>query len=80
MANLYLNDLDHAVNEQCEQKPMLVRYADDLLILCQPGQGAGLRTRLQRWLEARKLTLNEAKTRLVDTREEGIEFLGFSVA
>ena len=80
LANLYLNDLDHAVNEQCEQKPMLVRYADDLLILCQPGQGAGLRTRLQRWLEARKLKLNEAKTRLVDTREEGIEFLGFSVA
>ena len=80
LANLYLNDLDHAVNEQCEQKPTMVRYADDLLILCKPGQGAGLPTRLQRWLEARKLKLNEEKTRLVDTRTEGIEFLGFSVA
>jgi group II intron reverse transcriptase/maturase len=80
LANLYLNDLDHAVNEQCEQKPTMVRYADDFLILCKPGQGAGLQTRLQRWLEARKLKLNEAKTRLVDTRKEGIEFLGFSVA
>ena len=35
---------------------------------------------MQRWLEARKLKLDEAKTQLVDTREEGIEFLGFSVA
>lgn len=80
LANLYLNDLDHAVNEKCEQKPTMVRYADDLLILCMPGQGAGLQTRLKRWLDARKLKLNEEKTRLVDTRVEGIEFLGFSVA
>ncbi|MCS6245355.1 MAG: group II intron reverse transcriptase/maturase [Opitutus sp.] len=80
LANLYLNDLDHAVNEKCEQKPTMVRYADDLLILCKPGQGAGLQTRLKRWLEARKLKLNEEKTRLVDTRKEGFEFLGFSVA
>jgi retron-type reverse transcriptase len=76
LANLYLNDLDHAVNEKCEQKPTMVRYADDLLILCKPGQGAGLQTRLKRWLEARKLKLNEEKTRLVDTRKEGFEFLG----
>jgi len=80
LANLYLNDLDHAVNEKCEQKPTMVRYADDLLILCKAGQGAGLQTRLKRWLEARKLKLNEEKTRLVDTRKESIEFLGFSVA
>jgi RNA-directed DNA polymerase len=80
LANLYLNDLDHAVNEKCEQKPTMVRYADDLLILCKPGQGPGLQTRLKRWLEARKLKLNEEKTRLVDTREEGIEFLGFAVS
>lgn len=79
LANLYLNDLDHAVNEKCEQKPTMVRYADDLLILCKQGQGAGLQTRLKRWLEARKLKLNEEKTRLVDTRKEGFEFLGFAV-
>jgi group II intron reverse transcriptase/maturase len=80
LANLYLNDLDHAVNEQCEQKPTMVRYADDLLILAKPGQGAGLQARLKRWLEARKLKLNEEKTRLVDTRKASIEFLGFVVA
>ena len=70
----------HAVNEPCEQKPVMVRYAGDCLILCKPSRGAGLQTRLQRWLEARKLTFNEEKTRLVDTRKAGIEFLGFSVA
>lgn len=80
LANLYLNDLDHAVNEKCEQQPTMVRYADDLLILGKPGQGAGLQTRLQRWLEARQLKLNEEKTRLVDTRKETIEFLGFAVS
>jgi hypothetical protein len=41
------------------------RYADDLLMLCKPGQGPGLQTRRKRWLEARKLKLNEEKTRLV---------------
>lgn len=80
LANLYLNELDHAVNEKCEQQPTMVRYADDLLILCKPGQGAGLQTRLQRWLEARGLKLNEEKTRLVDTRKEALEFLGFAVS
>lgn len=80
LANLYLNDLDHAVNEKCEQKPTMVRYADDLLILAKPGQGAGLQTRLKRWLEARELKLNEEKTRLVDTRKDAFEFLGFVVA
>ena len=80
LANLYLNDLDHAVNDRCEQKPTMVRYADDLLILAKPGQGAGLQTRLKRWLEARELKLNEEKTRLVDTRKEAFEFLGFVVS
>lgn len=58
----------------------MVRYADDLLILAKPGQGAGLQARLKRWLQARQLKLNEEKTRLVDTRKESIEFLGFVVA
>jgi Transposase IS66 family len=70
----------HAANEPCEQKPVMVRYAGDILILCKPSRGAGLPTRLHRWLEARKLTFNEEKTRVEDTRKAGIESLGFSVA
>jgi len=78
LANLYLNALDWAVNEQVEGKPVLVRYADDFVILSQPGQGQELRERLRKWLTARGLKLNEEKTRLVDSRE-GFNFLGFTV-
>ncbi|MDQ1301495.1 MAG: RNA-directed polymerase [Chloroflexota bacterium] len=78
LANLYLNGLDWAVNEKVVGQPVLVRYADDLVILSAPGQGAGLRERLRKWLHARGLSLNEEKTRLVNSRE-GFNFLGFTV-
>ena len=79
LANLYLNALDWAVNHPQEQgRPALVRYADDFVILCAPGQGAELVGRLRRWLEARGLKLNEEKTRRVHSRD-GFNFLGFSV-
>jgi RNA-directed DNA polymerase len=35
--------------------------------------------RTHRWLQAKGLKLNEAKTRLVDIRQEGINFLGFNL-
>lgn len=80
LANLYLNPLDWAVNEQVAGKPALVRYADDLVILCGPGQGEGLRERLRAWLQRRGLALNERKTRLVNFRQESFQFLGFAVS
>lgn len=79
LANAYLNQLDWEVNERCEVKPVMVRYADDLVILSRPGKGEGLKARLQRWLDRRGLVLNEKKTRLVDIRQEGIKFLGFAL-
>ena len=43
LANLYLNALDWAVNDPQEPgRPALVRYADDFVILCAPGQGTEL--------------------------------------
>ena len=80
LANLYLNRLDWQVNERCEVRPVLVRYADDFVILSRPGQGPKLQARLQRWLAAHGLTLNETKTRRLDVRAEGFKFLGFSVS
>ena len=80
LANLYLNRLDWQVNERCELRPVLVRYADDFVILTRPGQGTELMARLKRWLEAHGLTLNETKTRLLDVREDGFKFLGFGVS
>ena len=79
LANLYLNALDWAVNDPAQRgQPVLVRYADDFVILCAPGQGQALRQRLARWLKARGLQLNEEKTRLADSRR-GFDFLGFRV-
>jgi group II intron reverse transcriptase/maturase len=79
LANLYLNGLDWAVNDPTVRgQPVLVRYADDFVILCALGQGKALRERLTRWLEARGLKLNEEKTRQVDSRR-GFDFLGFRV-
>ncbi|MBN8246192.1 MAG: group II intron reverse transcriptase/maturase [Verrucomicrobia bacterium] len=80
LANAYLNRLDWEVNERCELEPIMVRYADDFVILARPGQGGELMERLKRWLERRGLVLNETKTRLVDLRQEGIRFLGFALS
>jgi len=38
LANLYLNRLDWQVNDRCELHPVLVRYADDFVILSRPGR------------------------------------------
>jgi group II intron reverse transcriptase/maturase len=79
LANLYLNALDWAVNDPTQQgQPVMVRYADDFVILCAPGQGGELVERLRRWLEARGLKLNEQKTRKVNSRES-FQFLGFAI-
>jgi len=80
LANIYLNDLDHGVNEGTKQKASMVRYADDLVILCAPGQSAGMRERLGSWVQRRGLSLNEAKTRVVDAQKETFVFLGWQVS
>jgi group II intron reverse transcriptase/maturase len=77
LANIYLHLLDEEVNE-CRQKPRLIRYADDLVILCRPGEGREMKERLARWLQSRGLTLNETKTRVLQSCASDFEFLGFS--
>ena len=79
LANLYLNPLDHGVNEKTSGQARMVRYADDFVIACAVGRSGGLRARLKKWLQAKGLTLNEVKTRIVNIREEGINFLGFNL-
>jgi group II intron reverse transcriptase/maturase len=78
LANIYLHPLDEGVNDQCRQKPRMVRYADDLVILCRPGEGQGMKERLTRWLQSRGLALNEAKTQVIQSCKSGFEFLSFS--
>jgi RNA-directed DNA polymerase len=79
LANLHLNPLDHGANEQTAGQARMVRYADDFVIACRPGQSPALLRRLKAWLTAKGLTLNEAKTRLGDIRQQGINFLGFNL-
>ena len=77
LANLYLDGLDKAVNGGRHMKAVMVRFADDFVILCRKGQGAEMKRQLGSWLERRKLRLNEKKTRIVDFARESFEFLGF---
>jgi RNA-directed DNA polymerase len=59
--------------------PVLVRYADDLAVLCASrAQAEQARDRLAGWLEPRGLAFNEAKTRIVHL-SQGFDFLGFSI-
>jgi RNA-directed DNA polymerase len=57
----------------------MVRYADDFVILCRLGQASGILERTTRWLQAKGLKFNENKTRVVDIRQTGINFLGFNM-
>lgn len=59
--------------------PILVRYADDMVVCCFSKQHAEqVQTRLAEWLAPRGLVFNESKTRIVHLTE-GFDFLGFNI-
>ena len=79
LANLYLHLLDriwerHRLAQRYRAR--MVRYADDLVICC-AGDAAAPMQALRAVLDRLELTLNETKTRIVDARREGFDFLGF---
>lgn len=79
LANIYLNALDRIWEERCRHLGLLVRYADDFVVMC--GRESQAREALQRLgevLEELGLTLHPEKTRVVDLRrgKEGFVFLG----
>jgi RNA-directed DNA polymerase len=62
-----------------EGSPVLVRYADDFVVMCRSREQAEqVKTRLATWLAPRGLAFNEDKTRIVHA-EAGFDFLGFNV-
>ncbi len=68
-----------AANQTHRDSPVLIRYADDFVVLCtSPEQVQKVRTRLTEWLHSRGLSLNQDKTRVVPWAD-GFDFLGFSV-
>jgi len=59
--------------------PIVVRYADDLVVLCRTQQQAGqAKAQLAGWLAPRGLAFNEDKTKIVHL-SEGFDFLGYNV-
>ena len=79
LANLYLNSLDHGVNDHPELDAKLIRYADDFVLLCRSEAAAqAALARVQTWVGENGLTLHPVKTRLVDaTQSGGFDFLGY---
>jgi RNA-directed DNA polymerase len=81
LANLYLHLLDriwHKKQLQSKLGARLVRYADDFVVLCRKGTEQSMAV-VRRVLERLGLELNENKTRMVNAKQEGFNFLGFEL-
>lgn len=76
LANLYLNPLDHLMEERgCA----MTRYADDFVVQCRSEAEADAALALiQQWARENGLTVHPTKTRIVNEREKGgFDFLGY---
>lgn len=80
LANVVLHELDRLWEDHCSQLGQLIRYADDLVVLCRTRSDADEALRRIGLILARlKLTLHPEKTRVVFVGDgrEGFDFLGF---
>ena len=53
LANIYLNPLDHQINESNQRRHRMIRYADDFVVLSPAGQSGPVREEIESWLEGR---------------------------
>ena len=75
LSNVYLDPLDHLVADSGLE---MVRYADDFVILCRTAAEATRALELvQTWVSENGLTLHPTKTKVVDARSDGFDFLGY---
>lgn len=76
LANIYLHPVDTTMQTEGYR---LIRYADDMVILCESREEAErAHDRLAQLLTERSLRLHPVKTRLVDATERpGFDFLGY---
>ena len=77
LCNIYLNPLDHLMERS---GVMMVRYADDLVVLCRTKDEAdSALSQLSEWVERNGLELHPEKTRTVDMNTPGshFDFLGY---
>ena len=75
LSNIYLDPMDHLLAQAGFE---MVRYADDFVILCRTPEAAqqALET-VRQWVAENGLTLHPVKTKIVDVRNEGFDFLGY---
>jgi RNA-directed DNA polymerase len=75
LSNIYLHELDRQWDERLG---VLVRYADDVVILCRSeSQAKRAMAEVRRLLGELELKVNETKTKLTHVRQ-GFEFQGFT--
>jgi RNA-directed DNA polymerase len=77
LANVYLNPLDWLMKQAGLE---MVRYADDMVILCADAAGASQALqRLKEWMDQAGLQLHPVKTKVVDMGQPKahFEFLGY---
>jgi RNA-directed DNA polymerase len=76
LSNIYLDPLDQLMAEHGIE---MVRYADDFVILCRTANDAAQALDVVRqWVADNGLTLHPTKTRIVDSRTESFDFLGYT--
>jgi RNA-directed DNA polymerase len=76
LSNIYLDPLDHLLAGMGIE---MVRYADDFVILCRTAEDAARAKELvAQWTAENGLTLHPTKTKVIDAREVGFDFLGFT--
>jgi RNA-directed DNA polymerase len=90
LLNVALHGMEHAAGVRYQRagsdaaaaakgSPVLIRYADDLVVFCHTRHEAEqVKARLASWLAPRGLAFNEDKTRIVNLGQ-GFDFLGFNV-
>ncbi len=76
LANIYLNPLDHLMEDKGYN---MIRYADDFVVLCKTKEEARKALKvINDWVKNAGLSLHPDKTKLVDaTTRGGFDFLGY---
>lgn len=78
LANIYLHVLDMYWVQRYSSLGKLTRYADDFVIVCRTRREAERAlTAVEEVLSILKLKLHPTKTKIVEMKAEGFEFLGF---